>query len=130
MEVYGARLGLFMFGTTVIVLGLLLAVLVIKKPARGHWRTSASLSASIQGIKPAPAPSLGQAFWYASWQNRNLLALNQAGLVEKFTDALVWIIPAVWFVSPQHLTLVQASSIIGVYALVWGAKPAYHGFGI
>ncbi|WP_242632946.1 MFS transporter [Thiothrix fructosivorans] len=114
VEVYGARLGLFLFGTTVIVLGLLLAVLVIKETR--PWAL-----AHIQGIKPAPAPSLGQAFWYASWQNRNLLALNQAGLVEKFTDALVWIILPVWFVS-QNLTLVQGSSIIGVYALVWGAS--------
>ncbi|OQX01945.1 MAG: MFS transporter [Thiothrix lacustris] len=114
VEVYGARLGLFMFGTTVIVLGLLLAVLVIKETR--PWAL-----AHTQGIKPAPAPSLGQAFWYASWQNRNLLALNQAGLVEKFTDALVWIILPVWFVS-QNLTLVQGSSIIGVYALVWGAS--------
>ncbi|MDQ5769379.1 MFS transporter [Thiothrix subterranea] len=114
VSVYGARLGLFMFGTTVIVLGLLLAVLMIKETR--PWAL-----AHIQGIKPAPAPSLGQAFWYASWQNRNLLALNQAGLVEKFTDALVWIILPVWFVA-QNLTLVQASSIIGVYALVWGAS--------
>ena len=114
VEVYGARLGLFMFGTSVIVLGLLLAVLVIKETR--PWAL-----AHTQGIKPAPAPSLGQAFWYASWQNRNLLALNQAGLVEKFTDALVWIILPVWFVS-QNLTLVQSSSIIGVYALVWGAS--------
>lgn len=114
VEVYGARLGLFMFGTTVIVLGLLLAVLVIKETR--PWAL-----AHTQGIKPAPAPSLAQAFWYASWQNRNLLALNQAGLVEKFTDALVWIILPVWFVS-QNLTLVQGSSIIGVYALVWGAS--------
>lgn len=114
VEVYGARLGLFMFGTTVIVLGLLLAVLVIKETR--PWAL-----AHTQGIKPVPAPSLAQAFWYASWQNRNLLALNQAGLVEKFTDALVWIILPVWFVS-QNLTLVQGSSIIGVYALVWGAS--------
>lgn len=114
VEVYGARLGLFLFGTTVIVLGLLLAVLVVKETR--PWAL-----AHIQGIKPTPTPSLGQAFWYASWQNRNLLALNQAGLVEKFTDALVWIILPIWFVS-QNLTLVQGSSIIGVYALVWGAS--------
>lgn len=114
VSVYGARLGLFVFGTTVIVTGLMLAILMVKETR--PWAL-----AHIQGIKSAPSPSLGQAFWYASWQNRNLLALNQAGLVEKFTDALVWIILPVWFVS-QHLTLVQGSSIIGVYALVWGAS--------
>ena len=133
MEVYGARLGLFMFGTTVIVLGLVLAILVVKETR--PWALAHALVVpfdSAQGTAvPSPSfpersrreqsPSLAQAFLYASWQNRNLLALNQAGLVEKFTDALVWIILPVWFVS-QNLTLVQASSIIGVYALVWGAS--------
>jgi MFS family permease len=126
VEVYGARQGLALFGTVVILAGLILAILMIKETrpwALAH--TSTSLSAGVpfdsaQGTSPQP-PSLGQAFLYASWQNRNLLALNQAGLVEKFTDALVWIILPVWFVS-QNLTLVQASSIIGVYALVWGAS--------
>ena len=60
-------------------------------------------------------------FLYASWQDKRLLALNQAGLVEKFTDALVWIILPVWFLS-KGLTLVQGSSVIGVYAVVWGAS--------
>ncbi|QQZ30993.1 MFS transporter [Thiothrix subterranea] len=117
VEVYGARLGLFMFGSTVIVLGLVLAVLVVKETR--PWALAHVPFDSAQGT--ALQPSLGQAFLYASWQNRNLLALNQAGLVEKFTDALVWIILPVWFVS-QNLTLVQASSIIGIYALVWGAS--------
>ncbi|UOG91942.1 MAG: MFS transporter [Candidatus Thiothrix sulfatifontis] len=115
--VYGARLGLFLFGTTVIVLGLILAVLVVKETR--PWALAHVPFDFAQGT--ALQPALGQAFLYASWQNRNLLALNQAGLVEKFTDALVWIILPVWFVA-QNLTLVQASSIIGVYALVWGAS--------
>lgn len=116
VEVYGARQGLALFGTIVILSGLILAVLMIKETR--PWAVAHTPATSAT---PAPPLSLGQAFLYASWQNRNLLALNQAGLVEKFTDALVWIILPVWFVS-QHLTLVQSSSIIGVYALVWGAS--------
>jgi MFS family permease len=116
VEIYGARQGLALFGTIVILSGLILAILMIKETR--PWALAHAPAVSATSMPP---PSLGQAFLYASWQNRNLLALNQAGLVEKFTDALVWIILPVWFVS-QHLTLVQASSIIGVYALVWGAS--------
>jgi MFS family permease len=122
VEVYGARQGLFLFGSVVILTGLVLAILMVKETrpwALAHTPVSVPFD-SAQGTGTA-VPSLAQAFLYASWQNRNLLALNQAGLVEKFTDALVWIILPVWFVS-QHLTLVQGSSIIGVYALVWGAS--------
>lgn len=116
VDVYGARQGLFLFGTAVILAGLGLAILMVKETRPWALAHAPAVSASV-----AKPPSLGQAFWYASWQNRNLLALNQAGLVEKFTDALVWIILPVWFVA-QNLTLVQGSSIIGVYALVWGAS--------
>lgn len=115
VEIYGARQGLFLFGSVVIVAGLLIALLFIKETrpwALAHLPTQTTST---------PPPSLAQAFLYASWQNRRLLALNQAGLVEKFTDALVWIILPVWFVA-QNLTLVQGSSIVGVYALVWGAS--------
>jgi MFS family permease len=142
VEIYGARQGLALFGTVVILSGLILAILMIKETrpwALAHTvkETPPSLPLSGEELRESShascsspdkgrlggvsSPSLGQAFLYASWQNRNLLALNQAGLVEKFTDALVWIILPVWFVA-QHLTLVQASSIIGVYALVWGAS--------
>lgn len=115
VDVYGAREGLFAFGSVVIVLGLLLAVVTVKETR--PWALAHASSKTQQ----APSLSLGAAFWYASWQNRSLLALNQAGLVEKFTDALVWIILPVWFVS-QELSLVEGSSLIGVYALVWGAS--------
>jgi MFS family permease len=54
-------------------------------------------------------------------QHAPLVALNQAGLVEKFTDALVWIFLPVFFLS-QNLTLIEASSIIAIYGVVWGAS--------
>lgn len=114
VDIYGARQGLFLFGSCVIVAGLLMAIFFIKETRPWALVHTASITST-------PAPSLAQAFLYASWQNRSLLALNQAGLVEKFTDALVWIILPVWFVL-QQLTLVQGSSIVGVYALVWGAS--------
>lgn len=114
VDIYGARQGLFLFGSCVIAAGLLIAIFFIKETRPWALAHTANTTAT-------PAPSLAQAFLYASWQNRSLLALNQAGLVEKFTDALVWIILPVWFVS-QQLTLVQGSSIVGVYALVWGAS--------
>lgn len=140
VAIYGIHLSLFMFGTLVIGAGLLLAIWAIKETrpwALAHAAVNTPMIAALKASPAPPAPptlygwpdqrrlagatspSLGQAFLYASWQNRNLLALNQAGLVEKFTDALVWIILPIWLVA-QNLSLLQASSIIGVYALVWG----------
>lgn len=121
--IYGARQGLFMFGTIVILMGLSLAVLLVRETlpwALAH-ASAAPDSSQDAGEGVSHDASLKKLFLYASWQDKRLVALNQAGLVEKFTDALVWIILPVWFLS-QGLTLVQGSSVIGVYAVVWGAS--------
>jgi MFS family permease len=121
VEIYGARQGLFVFGTVVVSAGLLMAVSLVRETlpwALAH-ATSPSDNTNPAIKKVANDATLRQLFLYASWQDKRLLALNQAGLVEKFTDALVWIILPVWFMS-QGLTLIQGSSIIGVYGLVWG----------
>ena len=51
---------------------------------------------------------------------RWLFALCQAGLVEKFVDALVWVFYPVYLYQ-RGLSLPQVGSVIGVYGLVWGA---------
>ena len=122
VEIYGARQGLFIFGTAVISLGLLSALMLVRETlpwALAHASVPTDNSTTIKSV--AHNATLGQLFLYASWQDKRMLALNQAGLVEKFTDALVWIILPVWFLS-QGLTLVQGSTIVGTYALVWGAS--------
>ncbi len=123
VEIYGARQSLFMFGTAVISMGLLMALTLVRETrpwALAHVSSFKSNPGSSNNSETKDA-SLRQLFLYASWQDKRLLALNQAGLVEKFTDALVWIILPVWFLS-QGLSLVEGSSIVGVYALVWGAS--------
>jgi len=114
VNVYGAREGLFIFSSTVISLGLILSIFLVKN-------TMPWAELHQQGAAPSEHQTLVQLFKTASWSNPNLVALNQAGLVEKFTDALVWIFLPVYFLS-QNLTLVEASTIISVYAVVWGAS--------
>jgi MFS family permease len=50
-----------------------------------------------------------------------LVALNQAGLVEKFVDALIWVLLPIYFMSLE-LSLVEASAIISIYGVVWGGS--------
>ena len=114
VDLYGAREGLFVFGVIVIILGLVSSVWSIKetmpwaKLHRGNTPTAAH-------------QSLAKAFIQASWTNKTLLSLNQAGLIEKFTDAMVWIFLPVFFLS-KDLTLLEGSAIDSVYALVWGGS--------
>lgn len=123
VEIYGARQGLLMFGIAVISLGLISALLLVRETrpwALAHV-TPATDTGGIPAGRLAQTTSFYQLFLHASWRDKRLLALNQAGMVEKFTDGLVWIILPVWFLS-QGLSLVQGSTIVGVYALVWGAS--------
>lgn len=118
VDLMGARQGLFVFGGVVIVLGLILAVFSVRETmpwAEAHHKNT-----------PATEPQheqqrLSKLFIQASWHDKTLLALNQAGLVEKFTDALVWIFLPVYFLS-QGLSLLEGSAIISVYAMVWGGS--------
>lgn len=54
------------------------------------------------------------------------MAVSQAGLVEKFVDALVWIVYPV-FLFDRGLTLTEVGWVIGIYGFVWGASQFFTG---
>ena len=56
-----------------------------------------------------------------TWRDRRLAALSQAGSVEKFLDALVWVILPV-YLTTNGASLTQMGWIVGVYGFVWGAS--------
>lgn len=117
-ELMGAKEGLFWFSLVVIVSGLILAKLTIVETL--PWAQLHHQNALEAGHKSEPQ-TLVQLFKTASIENKNLVALNQAGLVEKFTDALVWIFLPVYFLT-QDISLLEAGAIIAVYGVVWGAS--------
>ncbi len=110
VELLGARYGLFIFGSTTILFGLLIAIFFITETIT--WAHAHN--------KPAvKTDSFKQIFLLASWRDKTLFALNQAGLIEKFTDSLVWIFLPVYFLS-KNINILQASAIISIYAITWG----------
>ncbi|MEO1750925.1 MFS transporter [Thiofaba sp. EF100] len=115
-ELYGAREGLFWFGTLTVLVALALGLWGVRETrpwALAHQRVHP------KGGTPAPM-SLRPLFWPATWHDVRLRALHQAGLVEKFTDAIVWLFFPVFFVT-RGASLVEAGGLVAVYGLVWGA---------
>lgn len=110
-EQLGAREGLAWFGSAVILTGLLLSLFWVKETRA--WVQKSTMETDSHGFWTL--------FVHGSWSNRRLMALSQAGLIEKFADALIWVFLPVFLVS-QGLNLVKASSVIAVYGLVWGAS--------
>jgi MFS family permease len=111
-DLYGAREGLFWFGTLTVVVALALGLWGVRETrpwALAHHRDHP------KGGTPAPTP-LRQ----PRTVGISLRALHQAGLVEKFTDAIVWLFFPVFFVA-RGASLVEAGGLVAVYGLVWGA---------
>lgn len=115
-EQLGAREGLFWFGLVVIAVALALAIWMARDTL--PW-AHAQQKASGNGKTP-PARRGFAFFLHATWGNRSLLAINQAGLVEKFTDTIVWLFVPILLVA-RGADLVTAGFLVGIYGMVWGA---------
>lgn len=110
----GPRVGLLGFGLVVISLGLFLSTFFVRDTL--PWAHAEAKSAA------AAAPlSTWQVFTLMSWRDRRLAAISQAGLVEKFVDALVWVIYPVFLFS-RGLSLPEIGWVVGMYGVVWGGS--------
>ncbi|MFQ6030105.1 MAG: MFS transporter, partial [Dehalococcoidia bacterium] len=124
---YGLRPVPFYFGLAVILAALGIALVLTRETrhlaeaeaAQQDAENPSSKSASRQSNSGTKAPSLLDIFKLVSWRDRALFAASQAGLLHKFTDALVWVSFPLFF-KAQGLSVGQIGVIIGVYGFTWG----------
>jgi len=124
----GARLGLLTFGLIVVLVAIVLTQLWVKDTLPWARAEAAShTKASSKALRPRyPAnisdnPTSWAIFTLMSWRDRRLAAISQAGLVEKFVDALVWVVYPI-FLFQRGLSLPAIGWIIGIYGFVWGGS--------
>jgi MFS family permease len=131
--ILGPREGLLWFGVAVIGLATLLSGIAVAETL--PW---ARHEAKRQAAPPAGAvrpryqtnvperPSTREMFALMTWRDRRMAALCQAGLVEKFVDALVW---AFWpvYLHQHGVSLPGIGWIVGVYGFTWGAAQIFTG---
>ncbi len=125
-EALGARLGLLVFGMAVVVLALVLSAVWVQDTLPWARAETAAHKAAPPAHPPryplgvSDNPTTAEVFALMSWRDRRLFAISQAGLVEKFVDALVWaLFPA--FQVAKGASLAQVGWIVGTYGFVWGA---------
>lgn len=131
-EALGARLGLLVFGIVVVVLALVLTVVWVRDTL--PWAKAETAAHKASGPKYLPRypqgvpddPSTAEVFAVMSWRDRRLAALSQAGLVEKFVDALVWVILPV-YLTTGGASLTEMGWIVGTYGFVWGGSQLFTG---
>lgn len=131
----GPRQGLLLFGLAVVLVAIVLTLRWMRETlpwarAEAARQAAAGLAAGEpQARYPrqvSSQPGSRELFALLSWRDRRFFALSQAGLVEKFVDALVWVFYPIYL--QQHgLSLTQTSAVIGVYGLCWGASQLFTG---
>lgn len=114
------RVGLLLFGSIVILLALVMTAVWVKETrpyaqAASATRVDPLTNQDSLGSKP----STWELFAFMSWRDRRMLVLCQAGLVEKFVDALVWVFYPVYLLQ-RGLSVAGLAWVIGVYGFVWG----------
>ena len=110
----GPRAGLLWFGNLVIGLATLSTFFAVVESS--PWL---ALHAKPENAAPSPSLSTWAIFRLMTWQDQRMMALSQAGLVEKFVDALVWIIWPV-YLHQQGLALPAIGWVVGSYGMSWG----------
>ncbi len=121
----GARTGLLIFGLSVIGIATLFTALFVKDTlpwARKEKPMAAASGGVLHPRYPAgvsATPSTGEIFSLVSWRDRRFFALCQAGMVEKFVDALIWVFYPVYLYS-KGVSLPGIGWIVGVYGFTWG----------
>jgi MFS family permease len=123
----GPRTGLLIFGLTVIGLATLTTALFIKDTLPWARKEKPMAAASGETLHPRyPAgvsakPTTKEIFTLVTWRDRRFFALCQAGLVEKFVDALIWVFYPVYLYG-KGVSLPGIGWIVGVYGFTWGAS--------
>jgi MFS family permease len=129
----GPRVGLFAFGAAVIALAVTLTVLWVEETLA--WaRAEGARHAAGGHAGPVPRfprnisehPTTWEVFTLMSWRDRRMASLSQAGLVEKFVDALVWVVYPVYLYQ-RGLSLAAIGWVVGAYGFVWGGSQFFTG---
>ena len=122
------REGLLWFGITTVGLAIVTTQIWVKETL--PWaRAEAHRHAAGATTGPRPRfpanisnqPTTWEVFTLVSWRDRRMAAFSQAGLVEKFVDALVWVFYPV-FLYQQGLSLANVGWVVGIYGFVWGGS--------
>lgn len=119
---WGPRAGLLWFGAAVVGLATLLTLLLVVETLPWAQHQAKLIQApTIQASQTSVSLSTRDMFMIMSWTDRRMAVLCQAGLVEKFVDALVWVFWPI-FLARQGLNLPQIGWIVGIYGFTWGAS--------
>jgi MFS family permease len=114
---YGLRPAPYLLALGVIAAGTLVNIGPLKETL--PWARQEAARHSPGQDQPPKTPGLLQVARYMSWHDRSMLAVCQAGLLNKFADSLVIGFFTLYFLH-HGLSVAAVGVLVGVYAWVWG----------
>ena len=109
----GLRDTLFWMGEIIAASGLILSAVFVRESLH-HVRLEARQRTS------GPQRSFVEILLLASWKDRALFAVSQAGMVNNLNDGMAWGLLPLYFAA-QGLPLKQISFLAALYPAVWGS---------
>ena len=109
----GLRDTLFWMGEIIAASGLILSALFVRESLH-HVRLESQQTAS------GHQHSFAEILLLASWKDRALFAVSQAGMVNNLNDGMAWGLLPLYFAA-QGLPLKQISFLAAFYPAVWGS---------
>jgi MFS family permease len=109
---YGLRPQPFYLGVAFVGLGLILSVFAVHDTI-GHVEAESALRPEAQARSPADVFSL------ATWRDRNLSSVTQAGLVNNLNDGMAWGLFPLFFAA-AGMNLRQVGILAAIYPAIWG----------
>ncbi|MDA8261517.1 MAG: MFS transporter [Actinomycetota bacterium] len=113
---YGLRPAPYLLALGVVAVGAVVTLLAARETL--PW-ARLEAARSNGGRSSSPQPRLLHLAAYMSWKDRSMLAVCQAGMVNKFADSLVAAFFPLYFLR-RGVTLSEVGLLVGVYAWVWG----------
>ena len=108
---YGERSALLWVEGVAALLGLAFSVLFVRESSR---------HVAVEGRgKIASDRSFAEIFFLASWRDRTLLSVSQAGMVNNLNDGMAWGLFPLFFAA-GGLSLQEVSILVALYPAVWG----------
>jgi len=119
---YGLRPEPFYLGIVYVFAGLLLSVFLVRE-TRHHVTEELKMQLPETSER---SPSQGEIFRRASFTDRNLSSVSQAGLVNNLNDGMAWgLFPLVF--AAAGISLAQIGVLAAIYPAVWGAAQVFTG---
>ena len=123
---FGLRPQPFYLGVGFVILGAALSIFAARDTSAHAALESRLRDDTSPSASEDPEPDARQLFIEASFGDRNLSSINQAGLVNNLNDGMAWgLFPLVFAAS--NMSLEQIGTLTAIYPAVWGIGQLFTG---